>query len=139
MDRVVATLRGCLSQEPCASQPCLTVGDVPADIWEHVTAMACDKNGCRVLQAALDDADSLCRLAIAHAFHGRVREAILSEHAHHVLQRIIELVPPTSVHFIVSEIQCGCSTVFAAKHRFWLQSLPASAGTLPADIAHALH
>lgn len=118
IDEMVATLGGCVSKEPRASQPCLRIWDVPTDLWNHITTIACDKKGCRVLQAALDDGDSCCRLAIAHTFHGKVWEAILSENANHVLQRIIELVPPTSVLFILSEIECGCGTVFAAKHRF---------------------
>ena len=118
MDHMVLALRGCLSKDPRASEPFLSVDKVPPKIWDNITAMACHKNGCRVLQSMLDDADSFCRVAIARAFQGKVWDAILSQHAHHVLQRIIELVPPATISFIVLEIQCGCGTVFAAKHRF---------------------
>jgi len=47
-----------------------------------------------------------------------VCDALESPHAHHVLQRIIELMPPSSVSFILRELQSKWSPAFVARHRF---------------------
>jgi len=51
-------------------------------------------------------------------FFGQVCDALESPHAHHVLQRIVELMPPSSVSFILRELQSKWSPAFVARHRF---------------------
>jgi len=49
---------------------------------------------------------------------GHVCEMVGSPHANHVLQRIIELLPPAAVGFMLEEISQRWSPDFVAKHKF---------------------
>ena len=90
----ISALRRLISSEPRASNPKLGVYELPAEVWSCVVPITMDKIGCRVLQSALDDADNSCRIAIARALRGNVCRAMHSEHANHVIQRVVELVAP---------------------------------------------
>mmetsp|Transcript_6655 Transcript_6655/g.15802 ORF Transcript_6655/g.15802 Transcript_6655/m.15802 type:complete len:548 (+) Transcript_6655:32-1675(+) len=77
---------------------------------------ALSKHGCRVLQAALEAADTADRVVLADSFRGHVWEALRSPHANHVLQRCIELLPPNRIQFVLGELEGRAWE--AARHRF---------------------
>lgn len=83
-----------------------------------VVHLSMDQDGCRLLQSALESGDGAERAAMAMEFYGHVCDALESPHAHHVLQRIVELMPPSSVSFILRELQNKWSPAFVARHRF---------------------
>ena len=114
----IAALWRLISSTPRSSNPRLTVHDLPIEVWSCIVPLAMDKLGCRVLQSALDDADNRCRVAIAEAFRGNVCSTIDSENGNHVLQRVVELVAPQSIRFIVSEICEHSSPAFISRHRY---------------------
>merc|ERR1719428_1207045 len=80
--------------------------------------LSMDQDGCRLLQSALEVGDSCVRASIASEFGGHVCDAMESPHAHHVLQRIIELMQPNSVCSTLHELQSKWSPAFVARHRF---------------------
>jgi len=83
-----------------------------------VVQLSMDQDGCRLLQSALECGDGSERAAMAMEFYGHVCDAVESPHAHHVLQRIVELMPPSSVSFIIRELHSKWSPAFVARHRF---------------------
>jgi len=83
-----------------------------------VVHLSMDQDGCRLLQSALESGDGAERAAMTMEFYGHVCDALESPHAHHVLQRIVELMPPSSVSFILRELQSKWSPAFVARHRF---------------------
>jgi hypothetical protein len=83
-----------------------------------VVQLSMDQDGCRLLQSALETGDGAERAAMSMEFYGHVCDALESPHAHHVLQRIVELMPPSSVIFILRELQYKWSPTFVARHRF---------------------
>jgi len=78
--------------------------------------MACNAGGTRVVQKALEIADTSERISLAEQLQGHVKEAFASPHANHVLQKCIELIPPDRLHFVLSEM-IG-HAVSAARHRY---------------------
>lgn len=80
--------------------------------WE----MSCSAAGTRVVQKALEVADTPERVALAEQLQGHVKEAFASPHANHVLQKCIELIPPERLSFLLAEMHG--SAVAAARHRY---------------------
>jgi len=78
--------------------------------------MALSRHGCRIVQAALDAADSQTRFMIADSFRSRVREALKSPHANHVLQRCVAVLPPDHIRFVISEMEGYVKEI--ARHPF---------------------
>merc|ERR1719160_2245936 len=79
--------------------------------------LALSPRGTHIVQKALDfagTADPFIR-----SFHGRVRQCNYSHHGNHVLQKIIAVMPPHALHFILDELSSspgGWPAVI--KHRF---------------------
>ena len=69
------------------------------DAW----TLAGSKHGTRVVQAALDVADYAEKQSLAGALQGRVWMALKSPHANHVLQKIVALMPPEKIQFVIDE------------------------------------
>lgn len=78
--------------------------------------MSCTPGGTRVVQKALEVADTPQRVALAEQLQGHVKEAFVSPHANHVLQKCIELIPPELLGFLLSEMRGHA--VAAARHRY---------------------
>lgn len=78
--------------------------------------MSCTPGGTRVVQKALEVADTPQRVALAEQLQGHVKEAFVSPHANHVLQKCIELIPPERLGFLLSEMRGHA--VAAARHRY---------------------
>lgn len=83
-----------------------------------VVPLALDGRGCRLLQLVLEEADASSRKELIVELHGHVREALDSPHANHVLQRVIELVPPRTVQFILDELASCWNMSSVVQHRF---------------------
>lgn len=73
-------------------------------------------SGCRVVQKALDIGNSWERVALADGLKGHVREASISPHGNHVLQKCITVMPPDRIQFVLTEMQGYATT--AARHRY---------------------
>lgn len=113
-----SALRRVLSAEPRASDPKFGIDQFPPEVWGCVVPLALDQVGCRVLQSAFDEADSGCRAALANELRGNVCKVLDSPHANHVLQRVVELLAPQSVRFILQELSQGQNPAVLARHRF---------------------
>jgi hypothetical protein len=81
-----------------------------------VRSFAFDKAGCRVLQLALERARTEDAVELTKGLHGHVREAVVHPHANHVLQKMIQQVPPSSLQFIAEELACAAHAVVRHKY-----------------------
>lgn len=80
------------------------IQQVIQDVW----SLANSKNGTRVVQTALDVADYAEKQSLAYSFQGRVWVALKSPHANHVLQKIIALMPPEKIQFVIDASRQSC-------------------------------
>ena len=78
----------------------------------HVAVLACDPYGCRVVQKALQRADTPTAAALAGELRGRVCACAQDACGNHVLQRVAECVPLCCVPFVPAEL-CGHAAVLA--------------------------
>jgi len=81
-----------------------------------VEELAFDAAACRVVQKALELAEEEVAAELASELKGRVREAIKSPHANHVIQKIVEVLPARHTLFIVDEVLGSAAEV--ARHRY---------------------
>jgi len=70
-----------------------------------VRRLAFNPSGCRAVQLALEVADRGLASELAAGLRGSVVEAIESPHANHVLQKIVRVLTPQEVPFVVEEIR----------------------------------
>jgi len=110
----------------------------PTMDWVVSTAwpLALTRNGCRVVQQAIDVGSLKDQKAIVEKLHGRVLEAMLSPHANHVLQKCIEILPGESMSFVLTELQGNGA--FAARHRFGCRILQRLIEHCPASQAEGI-
>jgi len=113
---------GIVSQEPLFAQPGLiaSVGssEVPASLQSQVWRLSQDAQGCRVVQRALEEAESdAVRRAIALELTGHVGEATTSPHGNFVVQKCIALLPATALDFIIVEL-CMNHIPWVARNKF---------------------
>eukprot|EP00812_Abedinium_dasypus_P012358 NODE_587_length_1459_cov_349.964387.p1 GENE.NODE_587_length_1459_cov_349.964387~~NODE_587_length_1459_cov_349.964387.p1 ORF type:complete len:372 (+),score=83.12 NODE_587_length_1459_cov_349.964387:3-1118(+) len=95
--------------------------DMVARLCTDFKLLAFDPRGCRVAQAALDAARHEVQVELAMELRGHVLEAIDSPHANYCLQKVIEVLPPSAVGFIIEELMGAASRV--AKHRYGIRIL----------------
>ena len=100
--------------------PLLPAEALPQLFGGLVVALAFEKRGCRLLQVVLERCDGPGRRHLAAELCGHVCEALESPHANHVLQRLVELLPPGAVRFVLDEMQSwpGRSSADIASHKF---------------------
>lgn len=93
-----------------------TKAAVLAWISDGALKLALSRYGCYVVQQAIDVArgPELERLALQLRPH--VVQMCESMHANHVLTKLVEVLPPSAVEFVVEQLK-GCE-VATAKHRF---------------------
>jgi hypothetical protein len=87
-----------------------------ATMRPYVLGLSFDRVGCRVVQLAFDRARTGDAVQLAEAFRGHVRSAILSPHANHVIQKIIQRVPAPSLKFLAEELKGAAN--FMVHHRY---------------------
>jgi len=80
------------------SQAILTVKD-----W--TSYLSFDAAGCRVVQEALNTASLDEASEIASALRYQIRAAAVCPHANHVVQKVVELLPPSRTEFVVEELR----------------------------------
>jgi len=81
-----------------------------------VDELAFDASACRVVQAALEHAPEHVAAALAQELRGRVRAAIHSPHANHVIQKMIDVLPACHTQFVMDEVIGSAAEI--ARHRF---------------------
>jgi hypothetical protein len=89
-----------------------TLDRVMGSVWPQATT----KNGCRIIQKAIEVGSQADRSRILDQLRGHVHEALKSPHANHVLQKCIEIMPPDLVDFVLIELQG--EGAYVARHRF---------------------
>lgn len=92
------------------------LGDVSLSgrIWK----MSRDACGCRLVQSALDKAATdQEKEALTYELHGHVWEAIHCPHANHVLQKVVVLLRPEALQFVVQELLAG-GAINASRHKY---------------------
>lgn len=86
-------------------------------LLKDLLPMALNKDGCRVVQKALDVADSTQRSKLLSAIQPHVVSLYQSPHGNYVITKVIEQLPAANLGGIVSELEKhGFEEV--AKHRF---------------------
>lgn len=98
-----------------------------------VVQLAFDPVGCRVVQQALQVADKEASIAMIAELKGSVIKASGCPYANFVLQKVIELLPPSQAEFIVNELCCRVSDVAINRYgcRIICRLLEHSAAALP--------
>lgn len=91
------------------------------ELAEVFKSLAFDEEGCRVAQDALESADSHLKVQLALKLSGHIRKAIDSPFANYVVQKIIEVLLPSHVKFIVDEL-IG-SVIKVAQHPYGVRVL----------------
>jgi hypothetical protein len=86
---------------------------------------------CRVIQDAVEVADTAGRLSLAMQLQGHVQEAVSSPHANHVLQKCISLIPAEQLSFVPAEL-AGTAAAFA-RHRYGCRVLERVIENFPAE------
>merc|ERR1712070_1226839 len=81
-----------------------------------VPDLAFDASACRVVQKALEFAEEEEVVALGLELQGRVREAIRSPHANHVVQKLVEVLPLPSLSFVAEEMLGAGPEI--ARHRY---------------------
>lgn len=84
----------------------------------QVLPLSMDPEGCRLVQAALQSGGREVQKGIAAELKGHVCEMVGSPHGNHVLQRLVELMPPSAVSFVLDELVARWSPDYVAKHKF---------------------
>jgi len=79
-----------------------------------VVKQAFSAGGCRAVQQALQVADLETAFELLAELHGHVRAAAESPHANYVVQKIVELMPPSHSSFVVNELKGACA--YFAQH-----------------------
>lgn len=85
-------------------------------LMNSVVRESFDVEGCWTVQRALELGTQQEAIELAWNLRGHVRDAIESPFANHVLQKVILVLPPSSVEFIVKELRNF--GVVVARHRF---------------------
>merc|ERR1719191_1039152 len=82
----------------------------------NVTELAFDASACRVVRKAIEFGEEEDVIALSLELRSRVREAIRSPHANHVVQKMVEGLPPSSLGFVAEELLGAGAEV--ARHRY---------------------
>jgi len=97
-----------------SQQFCLQDLQVAGRVW----SLSQEAHGCRQVQQALETAPSdASREALARELSGHILEACKCPHANHVLQKVILLLPSSSLQFVVDEMMAGQITQIA-RHKY---------------------
>jgi len=70
----------------------------------HILDLAFTKLGCRVVQVAIEVANQQEAAALCSELTGCVRKAVRCPHANYIIQKIVQVLPPSHVSFIVKEL-----------------------------------
>lgn len=97
-------------------QQCHAAVEALEELSRVFASLAFDAKGCRVAQEALAVADLYAMVKLASQLRGHVVEAIESPYANHVVQKVIEVLPPEKASFVVNELIGSGMSV--AQHRF---------------------
>jgi len=81
-----------------------------------VPDLAFDASACRVVQKAIEFGEEEEVVALGMELQGRIREAIRSPHANHVVQKLVEVLPASSLGFVAEELLGAGPEV--ARHRY---------------------
>merc|ERR1712137_365558 len=95
-------------------QQCLATSEATTELSRVFASLAFDAKGCRVAQEAIGVPG--LGVGLASQLCGHVVEATESPYANHVVQKVIEVLPPSNVSFVINElIGSGMKVV---KHRY---------------------
>jgi hypothetical protein len=81
-----------------------------------VSQLSFESTGCRMVQLALDLAETDVASELASELRGRVLEAIISPHGNYVIQKMCQVLPAAHSNFIFEEIRGNVAIV--ARHRY---------------------
>mmetsp|Transcript_49478 Transcript_49478/g.117762 ORF Transcript_49478/g.117762 Transcript_49478/m.117762 type:complete len:515 (+) Transcript_49478:53-1597(+) len=91
---------------------CEALKDMHGLVWQ----LSIDKDGCRIVQAALEAARGSERADIVNELTGHVREAMGSPHANYVIQKVVEVMPIELARMVAQEL-AGIAAD-ACRHRY---------------------
>lgn len=100
-----------------ADERSLALEELQGRVW----SMSCEKQGCRIVQDAIEQAPPAKAIALVKELRGHVQEALVSPNANFVIQRIIEKLPASESEFIAREVLAKTTEV--ACHRFGCRAI----------------
>jgi hypothetical protein len=87
-----------------------------AHLRGNVRRFTLDAQGCRIMQLALQEASQEDAVLLSSELMGYVRRAMASPHGNYVIQKIVEVLPPAHVAFVIKELRgTGAET---SRHRY---------------------
>jgi len=87
-----------------------------AEMRGSVAELTLEREGCRLVQAAIQLADRAAVAELLAELHGRVLEASASQHGNYVIQTVVAALPTAMSGFVVRELLGSGAEV--ARHRF---------------------
>mmetsp|Transcript_16057 Transcript_16057/g.32631 ORF Transcript_16057/g.32631 Transcript_16057/m.32631 type:complete len:442 (-) Transcript_16057:333-1658(-) len=87
-----------------------------AELRGSVAQLTLEREGCRLVQAAIQLADRAAAAELLAELHGRVLEASASQHGNYVIQTVVAALPTAMSGFVVRELLGSGAEV--ARHRF---------------------
>lgn len=114
-------------------------GSSIASVVGHVWFLSRDARGCREVQEALEAAakdDE--RRALADELRGHILEATRCPHANHVVQKLVAVLPPQAVQFMIDEIVEGDRLLAVARHKYGCRIVQRFVEHLPAEQVNEL-
>lgn len=82
----------------------------------YARQLALSTQGCRVLQKAIEMANSSDRTVLTRQLEPHVLELAGSPHGNYVLAKMVERMPPSSISFVIEQLQGKAS--IAARNRY---------------------
>jgi len=81
-----------------------------------VRRFALSREGCRVVQKVLETAGACSRDRLAKQLEQYIPELIGSPHGNHVVAKMVEIMPPGAIGFVIEAVQKNPAEI--ARHRF---------------------
>jgi pumilio RNA-binding family len=114
-----------LANSPDQSAAIIDLLDGPSDTDKHAVLLqlpsiakqlSLSRNGCRIVQKAIEVAGGFDRDRLIASLRDHVTELYESPHGNHVLSKAIEVLPASKIHFVISALLGRGLAV--SKHRF---------------------
>mmetsp|Transcript_90827 Transcript_90827/g.228963 ORF Transcript_90827/g.228963 Transcript_90827/m.228963 type:complete len:303 (+) Transcript_90827:126-1034(+) len=140
LSRISGDCRGVASNALPAVTPGLLGGGSggASNVIGRVSSLAQEAQGCRQVQQALTEArDDEERMALVEELHGHIRKLSRCPHGNHVIQKCIDVMPPSSLQFMIPEIMEDKLHAIA-RHKYGCRIVQRLVEHCPAEQVHDL-
>merc|ERR1712087_55251 len=99
----------------------------------QIVDMSLDNQGCRLVQRTLELVDAQRQASLMQEMRGHIGLALESPHANHVIQRAIEVMFPSELRFVLTELQQWGTPAALSRHRYGCRVLERILEHFPMD------